>query len=57
MGARRIPPSVPSSGVNVKEGSTSFRGFVPVVSPILEAGAAPSFVLRDESDSEASSQG
>jgi len=57
LGARRTPPSVPSSGVNVEEGSVSFWGFVPEVSPTPEAGAAPSFVLRDESDSEASCQG
>ncbi|XP_062158770.1 uncharacterized protein LOC133866254 [Alnus glutinosa] len=55
--ARRTPPSVPSSGVNVEEGSASFRGFIPEVSPTPEASAAPSFVLRDESGSEASFQG
>jgi hypothetical protein len=57
LGARRTPPSVPSPRVNVEEGSASFRGFVPEVSPTPEAGAAPSFVLRDESGSEASYQG
>jgi hypothetical protein len=56
-GARRTPPSVSSAGVNVEEGSASFRGFVPEVSPTPEAGTAPSFVLRDESGSEASYQG
>jgi hypothetical protein len=57
LGARRTPPSVPSSGVNVEEGSASFRGFIPEVSPTPEASTAPSFVLRDESGSEASYQG
>jgi hypothetical protein len=57
LGARRTPPSVPSSGVNVEEGSASFRSFIPEVSPTPEASAAPSFVLRDESGSEASYQG
>jgi hypothetical protein len=56
-GARRTPPSVPSAGVNVEEGSASFRGFVPEVSPTPEAGTTPSFVLRDEFGSEASYQG
>jgi hypothetical protein len=56
-GARRTPPSVPSAGVNVEEGSSSFWGFVSEVSPTPEAGTAPSFVLRDESGSEASYQG
>jgi hypothetical protein len=51
LGARRTPPSAPSSGLNAEEGSASFQGFVPEVS------AAPSFVLRDESDSEASFRG
>ncbi|XP_062155102.1 uncharacterized protein LOC133863127 [Alnus glutinosa] len=50
-GARRTPPSAPSPRVNVEEGSASFRGFIPEVSP------APSFVLRDESSSEASFHG
>jgi hypothetical protein len=57
LGARRTPPSVPSAGANTEEGSASFRGFVPEVSPTPEAGTAPSFVLRDESGSEASYQG
>jgi hypothetical protein len=57
LGARRTPPSVLSSRVNVEERSASFWGFVPEVSLTPEAGAAPSFVLRDESDSEASCQG
>jgi len=57
LGARRTPPSVPSSGVNVEEGSASFQGFIPEVSPTPEASAAPSFVLRDESGSEALYQG
>jgi hypothetical protein len=51
LGARRTPSSAPSSGVNAEEGSASFWGFIPEVS------AAPSFVLRDESDSEASFRG
>lgn len=55
--ARRTPPSVPSAGVNVEEGFASFRGFVPEVSPTPEADAVPSFVLRDESGSEASYRG
>jgi hypothetical protein len=57
LGARRTPPSVPSSGVNIEEGSASFQDFVPEVSPTPEASAAHSFVLRDESGSEASYQG
>jgi hypothetical protein len=56
-GARRTPPSVPSSGVIIEEGSASFRGIVPEVSPTPEASAALSFVLRDESGFEASYQG
>lgn len=61
-GARRTspsatPPSAPSSGVNAEEGSASFRGFIPEVSPTPEVSPAPSFVLRDESGSEASFQG
>jgi hypothetical protein len=57
LGARRTPPSAPSSGVNAEEGSASFRGFIPEVSPTPEVSAAPSFILRDESGSEASYQG
>lgn len=57
LGARRTPPSELSARVNVEEGSTIFRGFVPEVSSTPEAGAAPSFVLRDESGFEASYQG
>lgn len=54
LGARRTPPSALSSGVNAGEGSASFRGFIPEVSPTPEVSAAPSFILRDESGSEAS---
>jgi hypothetical protein len=50
-GARRTSPSTPSPRVSVGEGSASFRGFIPEVSP------TPSFVLRDESGSEASFHG
>jgi hypothetical protein len=59
LGARRTPPSAPSSGVNAEEGSASFRGFIPEFSPTPEASAAPSLILRDESGSgsEASYQG
>jgi hypothetical protein len=57
LGARRTPPSVSSSGVNVEEGFARFWGFIPEVSSTPEANAAPSFVLRDESGSEASYQG
>jgi hypothetical protein len=56
-GAMRTPPSGPSSRVNVEEGSASFRGFIPKVSITPEVSPAPSFVLRDESGSEASFQG
>jgi hypothetical protein len=45
------------AGTNTEEGSASFRGFVPEVSPTQEAGSTPPFVLRDESGSEASYQG
>jgi hypothetical protein len=44
-------------GTNTKEGSESFRGFVPEASPTQEAGSTPPFILRDESGSEASYQG
>ncbi|XP_062161875.1 uncharacterized protein LOC133868887 [Alnus glutinosa] len=57
LGARRTPPSAPSSGANVEEGSASFRGFIPEVSLTPEVSPATSFVLRDESGSEASFQG
>jgi hypothetical protein len=50
-GARRTSSSAPSPRVSVEEGSASFRDFIPEVSP------APSFVLRDESGSEASFHG
>jgi hypothetical protein len=56
-GVKRTPPSESSAGANAEEGSATFRGFVPEVSPTPEAGTAPSFVLRDESGSEASYQG
>jgi hypothetical protein len=56
-GVRRTPPSVPMAGTNTEEGSASFRGFVPEVYPTQEADTTPSFVLRDESGSEASYQG
>jgi hypothetical protein len=57
LGAKRTPPSAPSSGVNAGEGSASFRGFIPEVSSTPEVSAAPSFILRDESGYEASYQG
>jgi len=56
-GVKRSPPRVSMAGTNTEEGSTSFRGFVPEVSPTQEAGSTPPFVLRDESGSEASYQG
>jgi hypothetical protein len=45
------------AGTDTEEGSASFRGFVPEVSPTQEAGSTPPFVFRDESGSEASYQG
>jgi hypothetical protein len=56
-GVKRTPPRVSMVGTNTEEGSASFRGFVPEVSPTQEAGSTPPFVLRDESGSEASYQG
>jgi hypothetical protein len=56
-GVKRTPPRVPMAGANTEERSTSFRGFVPEVSPTQEAGSMPPFVLRDVSGSEASYQG
>jgi hypothetical protein len=56
-GVRRTPHSTPMAGTNAEEGSTSFRGFVPEVSPTQEVGTMPSFVLKDEFGSEASYQG
>jgi hypothetical protein len=56
-GVKRTPPRVSMAGTNTEEGSASFRGFGPEVSPTQEAGSTPPFVLRDESGSEASYQG
>jgi hypothetical protein len=56
-GVKRTPPRVSMAGTNTEEGSASFRGFVPEVSPTQKAGSTPPFVLRDESGSEASYQG
>jgi hypothetical protein len=55
-GVKRTPSRVSMAGTNTEEGSASFRGFVPEVSPTQEAGSTPPFVLRDESGSEASYQ-
>lgn len=53
-GVNRTPPRVSMAGTNTEEGSASFQGFVPEVSPTQEAGFTPPFVLRDEFGSEAS---
>jgi hypothetical protein len=56
-GVKRTLLRVSMAGTNTEEGSESFRGFVPEVSPTQEAGSTPPFILRDESGSEASYQG
>jgi hypothetical protein len=56
-GVKRTTSRVFMAGTNTEEGSASFWGFVPEVSPTQEAGSTPPFVLRDESGSEASYQG
>jgi len=45
------------AGTNTEEGSASFQGFVPEVSPTRGAGSLPPFALRDESGTEASYRG
>jgi len=52
-GVKRTSPRVFMAGTNTEEGSASFRGFVPEVSPTQGAGSLPPFVLRDESCSKA----
>jgi hypothetical protein len=56
-GAKRTSPRVSMARTNTEEGSASFRGFVPEVSPTRGAGSLPHFTLRDESGSEASYRG
>jgi hypothetical protein len=56
-GVKRTPLRVSMAGTNTEEGSASFRGFVPEVSPTQEAGSTPPFVLRDEFGYKSSYQG
>jgi hypothetical protein len=56
-GARRTPPKSPALETNTEEGSMSFQGFGPEVSPTRGTGASQSFHLRDEASSEASHNG
>jgi hypothetical protein len=56
-GVKRTSLRVFMAGTNNEEGSASFRGFVPEVSPTQRAGSLPIFALSDESRSEASYQG
>jgi hypothetical protein len=51
-GAKRTSPRSPTAETNTVEGSTSFWGFVPEVSPNRGAGSLPYFGLRDETSSE-----
>jgi hypothetical protein len=56
-GAKITPPRMSMAGTHTEEGSASFRGFGPEVSPTRGAGSLPPFALRDESGSEASYRG
>jgi hypothetical protein len=56
-GAKRTSPRISTADANTEEGSASFRGFVPEVSPAQGAGYSPSFGLRYEPSSEASHRG
>jgi len=57
LGVKRTSPRVSMAGTNTEEGSASFWGFVPKVSPTRGADSLPPFALRDESGSEASYRG
>jgi hypothetical protein len=56
-GAKRTSPRMSTAETNTEEGSASFRGFVPEVSPAQGASSSPPFGLRDEPSSEASHRG
>jgi hypothetical protein len=56
-GAKRTSLRVSMAGTNIEEGSASFQGFVPEVSPTRGVGSLPHFALRDESGFEASYRG
>jgi hypothetical protein len=56
-GEKKTLPRRPAAETIVEEGSVSFRGFVPEVSPARGTGHSPPFSLRDETSFEASHRG